>query len=1173
MKSCIRRRPARWHGGRGAARWWGTVTALCALLVVMIPALTAAPASAATAAPQDAFPTVTLNQVTSPAGFVHPGIAVSASDLEQARSQVLAGEEPWASYYSAMLDTKYASATLAPVNKGSQVDTPKTDAFNSQGVEAQFIEDAFGAYTQAIRYFITGDPVYRANGMHIIRTWSHMDPAKVANYPDDHIHAPIPLMRMLAAAEIFRYSSVNATSDGYDTTWTDADTTNLTKNLVTPVIDTLLYGNTFFMSQQTYPVVGELAGYIFTDDRTGYDRTVEWFSVNSGNPDKNTNGGLTSLIREIKASDPLNPYGRSFVQEQEMGRDQAHAWDGINALAESARLLTVQGTLLDPVTGKVSTKRNAVSPYRFGNDRLLAGLDAYYAHMMGRTIPWIDTTGGPGKVSEAYRGRLFDPIDELYDVYRYDLGVNVEKQAPSVAQVHAQADGPKLYWGTAAYNFWNSNPDYNPDYWLSLPARIAGETRPQQTTPLVSVAQRSIALDSRSKIHEADDGHDVVRMTASKKGTTIAVRTLMYDNRNGSSPVGVLVRTTGPATLQLRKSMSLAPYHTVNLPDTHGSWRYVTYDMDYAVVPGSTGGENLAYYTITGASGVTVDVDSVNLQAKAQLGTPTFAQGRQTTLIGVAGTALQRSLAATPAAGDTVTYTAPGLPKGATVDGTTGQFGWTPSKAQQGIFHTSVVASGSKVDTVLAVTLKVAADRQEALKLAESGFDAKATYVTKSRQAYETSLAAAQAALSTADDAGFLTALADLQNAVAGLKLLNPKLPDGTLDYTGAVTSSLPATAVWNMTDDDVNTYSGDLTAPSTMDFGAGYRVRADSFGLRARYNFANRSQGANVYGSNDGYTWTLLTSRETTDTTPTFPMETIPVRPEVQDESFRYLKIQVDDPGIPTDPNYPGLSSFSEFRIHGERVETAQPLSAVSLTSDDPDTGKAVNGDTVRLDLTATEQLADVQAKIEGVTAKLTHTDAEHWQATAVLPDDVDFGRALRFTVDCTTADGRTCSTVTTTTDGSTLALWNTHVSQVPVAQNWVDASSPQFPGVGTTAANGWRMFDGDLTTATDTTSGNGWVTVKPADGSSLTLDAVMVHPRATFVSRGNGTLIQSSTDGGQTWKTLVTVNGMTSDQDWYTFKFPQRTTTPLLRIYDGHGGFTNLAEVRLLRLDSAAQ
>ena len=37
---------------------------------------------------------------------------------------------------------------------------------------------AIKAYSQAVMYYITGDEVYRANAMMIIRIWEQMDPAK-----------------------------------------------------------------------------------------------------------------------------------------------------------------------------------------------------------------------------------------------------------------------------------------------------------------------------------------------------------------------------------------------------------------------------------------------------------------------------------------------------------------------------------------------------------------------------------------------------------------------------------------------------------------------------------------------------------------------------------------------------------------------------------------------------------------------------------------------------------------------------------------------------------------------------------------------------------------------------------------------------------------------------------
>jgi hypothetical protein len=336
--------------------------------------------------------------------------------------------------------------------------------------------------------------------------------------------------------------------------------------------------------------------------------------------------------------------------------------------------------------------------------------------------------------------------------------------------------------------------------------------------------------------------------------------------------------------------------------------------MDTSKLRGSTGGESLAYYTVVGSPGVSVDIDAINVQAKAQLTPPRFAQGSDVRVLAIAGEPLSATLSAVDS--DQLSYTSgTNLPAGASLDQATGVLTWQPTAGQVGDHNTFVVASDSATDAVLRVRLSVSATRQDAVTAALAGYDAGTTYVRATRSAVDAAKAAAEADIATADPATFAADLVALQTAVARLEKLTPTMPDdGSFDYWGHATSA---------------------SLSQVAHVGAGFRVTADAFGLQARYNFGNRSQGANVYGSNDGGAWTLLTSRETTDTSDQgFALERIPVRDDVLGDSFRFLKIQVDHPGVPTDPAYPGLSSFSEFRIYGQRLEMSTAINQVSIAS-----------------------------------------------------------------------------------------------------------------------------------------------------------------------------------------------------------------------------------------------
>lgn len=141
-----------------------------------------------------------------------------------------------------------------------------------------------------------------------------------------------------------------------------------------------------------------------------------------------------------------------------------------------------------------------------------------------------------------------------------------------------------------------------------------------------------------------------------------------------------------------------------------------------------------------------------------------------------------------------------------------------------------------------------------------------------------------------------------------------------------------------------------------------------------------------------------------------------------------------------------------------------------------------------------------------------------------------------------------------------------DTLLAPLAVTEEMVTASTPPWGEPdGSPAANGWRAFDGDPATFTDTTEATSWIAVDPGERGPLTIDALRVHPRSSHVARANGTLAQLSRDGGESWQTFHTVAGV-NEARWYAATFPEPVEAPLLRLLDEHDGRSNLAEVELL-------
>ena len=375
------------------------------------------------------------------------------------------------------------------------------------------------------------------------------------------------------------------------------------------------------------------------------------------------------------------------------------------------------------------------------------------------------------------------------------------------------------------------------------------------------------------------------------------------------------------------------PWSEMTVPDTGGQWRYIVPDSSTAATAGRRLGDNIIYFKFTGPEGATVDVDFVNLAAPTQLTPPRFAMPvfPETELV-VQGMPYQAVYTATDAnAADTVAYKAVSLPPGATLDTTTGALAWTPAANQVGLHDLVISATDGVSISTMTARLSVQPDRHTAFAAALGGYDAGSAYTTPSLATFKAELAPLRKAMATAPDAEFPALLKKVQEVTRKLELVNPRLAsDGSLDWSKnmVTTTVLNPGAIPSLVDDDYNTTSGDLRNPVTLDFGENYRVAANAFGFRPRFMFGNRTQGINVYGSNDNAAWTLLTSRETSDTgSQNFIMEVIPVLPGLENERYRYFMVRVDHPGPPTDPAYPGISSYSELHFHGSRFDLLAPV------------------------------------------------------------------------------------------------------------------------------------------------------------------------------------------------------------------------------------------------------
>ncbi|WP_051251118.1 discoidin domain-containing protein [Paenibacillus harenae] len=1122
--------------------------------------------------------TVEINETVTN-GFTHPGVGVTKAILENMRTQVLAQKEPWYSYYKAMTVSATASKTVTSSNQSSTDPTkPAVYAFDSQGFNSRYIADGLKAYTQSLMYYITGDEVYRANAMHIIRIWSQMDPAQYKYFNDAHIHTGIPLNRMVTAAEILRYSSYQTE----ELKWTDKDTADFTNNLITPAIETFMHENSHFMNQHNYPLLGAMAGYIFTDNRERYNEAVEWATVNKTATNQGFNGSIKQLFRLVDTNAETGEVlDTPVVQHVEMGRDQAHGAGDLTNSAILSRMFLAQGTKVDPVEGTVSTQDNAVGYYEFLDDRFLAATDFFWKYMLGYDASWVPTPfsitqdgtvkGIYYKFSDSYRGRTNTAqFWDMYYYYTYVKGINVAEKAPYFYEAFTKRIPSNYYYQGSLRQAWES-PDGGADFWIYIPEEAESEgakylPKEQSSAALVEIEDRYTAFDhNTATMQEGADSY--VEFNATAEGSNIVIQNLSYANRTNSRLIGLKFRTDGPATVELSKEIASTPYHKLTLPDTNGEWKYITYDMGIShVTYGQLDADYSLLYMSVKGEGTTVDVDHLNVKAGEQLTPPVFNAGAaDLNIYAYVGAPITLDLSAADSGStDTVSYGSSNLPDGADLNANTGAFSWRST--QSGTF--SFIAEASDGTTLAAknVHIVVSDDRTSAVEAATAVYDSNKSYVAASLNKFNAVYDETMSQIATASDEAFYQQLLRLRSAALSLQLLTPSLSDGSMDYTGIVKSTF-GDSISLLVDGNDNTFPVFTLAqyPSLfhiLDFGADYKVTADAFSFEGRMNFVDRMAGTTVFGSNDGETWTRITPEQTAYTDGVSPIE---VDDAYKNMPFRFIKMEMIDPQPDALRSaVQNLFELAEFRIYGERHEIDNKLESVSIGSDQSINGKIEIGHTATLTIKAKEAIQNVQVKIQGKNATVSTEDNINWTAVATLDGDVQTG-PVKFAIDYKKNDGTNGETTYLTTDSSKLYLVDpANYLDVPMLAK-VTASDVQYPGSGLSKEQvGYLLFDGNSATYGDLNTGSGsYYTVNFGADASIKPSEILLMPRADQAGRMNGLIVQGSNDNVH-WTSLTTAVKGSKASAWTVLKTDEDSDYyRYVRLYNGSSWFGNVAEV----------
>jgi hypothetical protein len=348
--------------------------------------------------------------------FVHPGILHTQADFDRMATKVNANAQPWKGSYDKLVSSPQAQLTwnhraTATIIRGGTGDNV-----------ALLYNDVAAAYQHALLYKITGNTSHGNKARDILNAWSATHTTLTGN-ADRYLAGGIFGYQFANAAEMMRGYS------GFDV---NRFRNYLLNVFYTPLVERFLYGNSqgadhndacitnYWANWDLCNMAAAIAIGVFADNRTIFDRAINYFKTGAGN------GSINNAIPFLHSG--------GLAQWQESGRDQGHSILGVGLMGSFCEIAWNQGQDM----------------YGWNNNRFMQAAEYVARYNNGESVPFTTYNWGSGQncapntqtvVSSAGRGENRAIWEMIYNHYARRKGLSVPNIAVAAAEVRPEG-GP-----------------------------------------------------------------------------------------------------------------------------------------------------------------------------------------------------------------------------------------------------------------------------------------------------------------------------------------------------------------------------------------------------------------------------------------------------------------------------------------------------------------------------------------------------------------------------------------------------------------------------------------------------------------------------------------------------------------------------------------------------------